>query len=47
MSHIVLEEPNGCVLELLIFIDDLYAMLILLFGGVLAHIRKVTVDGHD
>ena len=35
------------VLELLVLIDDLYTMLILLFGGLLAHIGEVAVDRHD
>lgn len=35
------------VLELLIFIDDLYSMLKMFFRGLFANIGKVSVDRHD
>lgn len=35
------------ILELLILVDNLYAMLILLSGRLIAHVRKVAVNRHD
>ena len=40
---------SGCgrLLEFLVLVDDLYAMLVLLFGGLVAHIGKMAIDRHD
>jgi len=35
------------ILELLDFVDDLYAMLKMLLGWLFANIGEVAVDGHD
>lgn len=35
------------ILELLDFVDDLYAMLKMLLGWLFANIGEVAIDGHD
>jgi len=35
------------ILELLVFVDDLYAMLEMLLGWLFANIGEVAIDGHD
>lgn len=37
----------GGLLELLVLVDDLYSMFVLFFSGLVAHVCKVAIDGHD
>jgi len=37
----------GAILELLVFVDDLYTMFKMLLGWLFANIGEVAIDGHD